>query len=275
MKHLAALLFVALLTTVVLLFFTNPELLQDVWLWIIGFIGHILLLLEKGFQSVAQVVRGGPRQGSLALLPTDTSTPAAIPSVAQAPVVPDTALLRQRIAELEQKLSALPPSGNRLSDQHLTVLRYLDDGQTTLGMLFVHKKFFAYILEDTYHEVKVPGATRIPAGVYRLDFHREMTPKTQQYREEFPWFDFHLEIKEVPGFRNIYLHVGNTHIDTEGCLLIADGVNTNSTVKMIQYSRLAYERFYKTMSALLRSDAEVHIQIVDETWFERAQLTTT
>jgi hypothetical protein len=271
MKHAAALFFIAVLAITILLFFTNPELLEKVWLWVIGFIGYILLLFEKGYQSVTEWVKrattpDGTATGNIALA---GQTPVAVPSGEAG----RTDRLQQRIMEVENQLKA-DTQGHYLSDSTLTVLRYLDDGQTTLGLLFLRKKFFAYTLEDTRREEKVAGETRIPAGIYPLAFNQTLTPLTTKYRQNWPWFEYHLEIQNIPEFAHVYLHVGNTHEDTKGCLLIADGVNTASTTKMISHSRIAFERLYKTMHALLLSGEQVQIRILDEDWFERSKLTT-
>ncbi|SDM35132.1 hypothetical protein SAMN05421823_112173 [Catalinimonas alkaloidigena] len=261
MKHLLALLFLALLTVAVLLFLTNPQVLSDLWLWLVGFIGYVVLLFEKGFQAVAGAFRRpatrlpeGVSAATVAVQPAPLAAPVALPSV----------------THIERQLQN--EAGVPLAASTLTVLRYLDDGQTTLGLLFLRNKFFAYTLEDTFRATKVAGETRIPAGLYPLDFNRALTGLTQTYRQTRPWFEYHLEIQGIPGFDQVYIHVGNTHEDTRGCLLIADGVNTASAVKMVQYSRLAFERFYKTISALLNAGETVQIRIVDEDWFERCKL---
>lgn len=164
------------------------------------------------------------------------------------------------------------PKGNPLAQHYITVLRYLDDGQTTLGLMFLHGRFFAYTLEDTHQDEKIRGNTRIPQGVYPLELNRNVTGLTQTYRNRFPWFDFHVEIKEIPNFELVYIHIGNTHVDTMGCILIADGVNAADPQKMISHSRLAFERFYKTIHPLLNSNRKLTIQLLDEDWIERSQL---
>jgi hypothetical protein len=272
MKHAAALFFIAVLAITILLFFTNPELLEKVWLWVIGFFGYILLLLEKGFGTVSDWVRRvtTPKSGDTGKIALVSETPVVVPSGE----ADRAAQLRQRIVQVENQLKGEHTQGHFVTDSTLTVLRYLDDGQTTLGLLFLRKKFFAYTLEDTRQEEKVAGQTRIPAGMYKLDFNPRLTALTTKYRQLWPWFEYHLEIQNIPGFANVYIHVGNTHEDTKGCLLLADGVNAASTTKMISHSRLAFERLYKTVHALLLSGEEVQIRIVDEDWFEHSKLTT-
>ena len=272
MKHAAALFFIAVLAITILLFFTNPALLEKVWLWVIGFIGYILVLFEKGFRSVKDWFRRATTPETLTTGKTAvvSETPVPLPSGG----TEKSAQWQQRMVEIENQLKEVPAQGHYLSDSTLTVLRYLDDGQTTLGLLFVRKKFFAYTLEDTRREEKVAGETRIPAGLYPLAFNQTLTALTTKYRQKWPWFEYHLEIQNIPEFAHVYIHVGNTHEDTKGCLLIADGVNAASTTKMISHSRLAFERLYKTIHSLLLSGEEVHIRIADEDWFERTKLTT-
>lgn len=273
MKRLVVLLLVAFVTLGILLFITNPELLEQIWLWIIGFIGYIAAGLRKGFRSLSSWLKGSD---------DDEETPPSNAAVTPpAPVVPSTpqelarlASLQEKIAQLERQLAAeqARPKGQPLGTETITVLRYLDDKQSTLGLLFFNNKFFTYTLEDTYREVKKMGETRIPAGTYAIDYNPVLTPLTKTYRKSRDWFTYHLEIKDIPNYKNVYIHVGNTHHDTAGCLLVADGVNAASKQKMITSSRKAFERFYKKVVARLASGKPVTIRILDEDWINHSVL---
>lgn len=271
MKNLAALLVIACIAILVLIFVTNPELLSKVWLYIIGFIGYVVVLFEKGYQKLASAFTSNKEKPTN---PTGLQTSAPIIS---APVakeeIPDSSGLEQKIKDLELRLNnAKSESSTALGSCTLTILRYLDDGETTLGLIFLRNKFFAYTLEDAHQDVKIQKKTRIPSGIYPLDFYKTESDLTKKYRKTYgDWFDFHLEIKNIPNFQNVYIHVGNTHENTDGCILIADGVSAG-TSKSLQYSRNAFERFYKTVSALLKSNEPVTIQILNEDWFERSKL---
>ncbi len=240
----------------VLFFFANPLLLEDIWLWIIGFIGYIVLLVEKGFKAVVSSLKPEPKT-----LPPPTDAPFSFAHDQ----------LKHKVAELERKLQQ--EDTERFSTgSAVTVLRYLDDGHSSLGLIFLQKKFFAYTLEDTHRSEKVTGKTRIPSGTYQIALLKQDTPLTESYRRRFPWFTYHLELENVPNFSNIYIHIGNTHVDTDGCILVADGVNSSSPSKMITHSRIAFERLYKKINALLQVNEIVTIRIVDEDWFEQFQL---
>lgn len=271
MKNFAALLIIALIAILVLVFATNPDLLSKVWLYIIGFLGYVLALAEDGLKKISNVFK---KDSSPAPTPTLTAAP-QLHNTNPPTEVFEKKALEQRIQELEEKLKISKNEiGTPLGKATITVLRYIDDGETTLGLLFLRNKFFAYTLEDTHREVKVAGQTRIPQGEYKIGF-SEVNPEqsriTREYQAKYPWFTKHIQLKDVPGFGGIYIHKGANHLHTEGCLLIADGVG-GEIKKTILRSEQAFIRFYKLIAALLEVGEEVNIQILNENWFDRSKL---
>jgi len=135
--------------------------------------------------------------------------------------------------------------------------RYSDNKDSTLGLLFEvvkrspgedYPRFFCYALEDQYQAVKVMKETRIPAGIYNVDIQKNITPKTEQYREKYPWFRNHIEIKNVKDFVGVYIHIGNTDEDTDACLLLGDSADNNQiTSGSIVNSTSAFKRFYESV----------------------------
>ena len=102
----------------------------------------------------------------------------------------------------------------------LTLYRYAHGKDSTAGILRDSDgNFLGYVVEDEFRERKVAGETRIPAGKYEIKFRKVASPKTANYRQRFDWFNWHLELQNVPGFDYVYIHVGNDDDDTEGCLL--------------------------------------------------------
>jgi hypothetical protein len=274
MKNFAALLVIVLVAVVILIFATNPDLLGKVWLYIIGFIGYILALGENGIKSIAKAFKGS--QATSPVAPSIPKTSPALPVPAAAIAVDsEKQALQQKVKSLEDRLSLAGIDQTKpLVKATLTLLRYMDDGETTLGLLFLRNKFFAYTLEDTHRDEKVKGKTRIPEGVYEIGFSPADPASsriTRNYLSKYPWFSKHIHLREVPGFEGIYIHIGNTHEHTEGCILIADGINVD-VKKALMYSEKAYERFYRIVSALLDSGEPVSIQVLNENWFERSKL---
>jgi len=264
MKRYFVIFGIILLVVIAVLFFRQPQVLDKIWLWLVGFIGYILLLIRKGAEGLRELFTKNPPASS-PQPPSATNPPPSVPT-------PPTFDLEEKIKEIEDRLRKERPVGKPLTQHYITVLRYIDDGQTTLGLMFLQGKFFAYTLEDTHQDEKIHGNTRIPQGIYPLELNRNVTGLTQTYRNRFSWFDFHIEIKDIPNFSLVYIHIGNTHVDTMGCILIADGVNAADSQKMITHSRLAFERFYKTIRPLLNSNRKLTIQLLDEDWVERSHL---
>jgi hypothetical protein len=108
--------------------------------------------------------------------------------------------------------------------------------------------FQGYTLEDEARPYKQPGETRIPAGSYEIDLQLIDTPLTIKYRAKYPWFKKHLEIKNVPGFKGVYIHIGNFDADTAGCVLLGDNADNNVIGPgSISNSTAAFRRFYENI----------------------------
>jgi len=157
---------------------------------------------------------------------------------------------------------------------NLLLQRFSDNRDSTLGLLF--KKvldgtedrlhLMAYTLEDEYREQKVSKETRIPAGFYEVIINQADTEKTLAYRKKYaPWFKYHLMLKNVPGFTGIYIHIGNTDADTEGCILLGDSADNNAvSAGNVTNSTVSFQRFYKEVYGILESGQKVHIEVRDE-----------
>lgn len=146
----------------------------------------------------------------------------------------------------------------------ISVKRYSDNGESTLGLLYVNNKFFCYTIEDTYRDVKVKHQTRIPEGEYKMTL-RDVGGMTGRYKEKFPAIHKGmLWIRNVPNFEYVYFHMGNDKDDSSGCILTADTVNNNTiTDGFAGSSRPAYVRFYKEVVKALDLGEEVNVHIED------------
>lgn len=151
----------------------------------------------------------------------------------------------------------------------LILKRFSGADESTLGLVFVEQKFFCYALEDQHNEPKIPGETRIPAGRYQIKLRNEGGMITR-YKKRFSWHGGMLWLQDVPGFRFIYLHVGNKDDDSDGCILVGDGQVQNVTERgQVTSSVAAYRRLYETITEALSplpptQAEEVWITIYDE-----------
>lgn len=95
---------------------------------------------------------------------------------------------------------------------NLILSRNIFTRDTTIGKLFVGEKEFCYTLEHAVRGfgIKVPGFTAIPEGTYKI-----IVSVSPHFLRET------IELLNVPMFKDIRIHSGNTIKDTKGCILAA------------------------------------------------------
>ena len=115
---------------------------------------------------------------------------------------------------------------------NILLIRDTFSEQTTVGKLYINGEFFCYTLEDTVraYGIKVPRYTAIPEGEYNVklsESHRFKRLMPMIYTE-----DNEYEIKAGGiGFKGVRMHGGNTHEDTEGCVLVAHNRVDDKTIQ--------------------------------------------
>jgi len=135
-----------------------------------------------------------------------------------------------------------------------TLRRRHSDGGATIGELDLGSGRFCYTLEDEIREQpgvqvaawKVPGATAIPAGRYKLT----VTP-SQRFGRLLPL------LVGVPGFTGVRIHPGNTPADTEGCILVGQAIGGQASLLR---SRLAFDDLFKRLRHAVRV-MDVYLEI--------------
>jgi len=257
-RWIIILLVVIIATIGVLLLINFPSRINEIWLWIVGLIGPIIAFFRRITEGISNFFYRDKREENRQLAEEKKA------------YKQETLNLNSKITDLENQLAALNSVSNDFDGITITVLRYFDDGETTLGILFLDNKYFCYTLEDTFQDKKILSKTRIPGGIYKLNYRRESTPLTEKYRKTRPWFEYHLEIKNVKNFTGIYIHCGSTHEHTDGCLLIARSINSSDVKRSIYNSRETFEEFYKLLKPKLDSGEYARIRILDEeAWFKQ------
>lgn len=128
----------------------------------------------------------------------------------------------------------------------------------TIGELIVNN-IKVFTLEDDYDETKEYGKTRIPAGRYEIKFRKEGL-YNQKYAKRFAAIHKGmLEVTNVPGYKYILIHCGNSHNDTHGCILVGLKKGLNE----IYESSKAYQLIYPTIANALENGEKVFINIKD------------
>ena len=127
----------------------------------------------------------------------------------------------------------------------LTLMRIANKSTYTIGKLYIDGCYYCDVLEDTDRGLdddmkeseilkkKIKGQTAIPTGTYPVKI--TYSPK---YKKLMPLID------NVKGYSGIRIHSGNTHKDTEGCLL----VGKNKEVGKVLESRKTFNALYKILT---------------------------
>ncbi len=155
-------------------------------------------------------------------------------------------------------------------------------GDYTLGIAQCNfNPYRAFILEDTYHAVKIPGETRFKANLYPLIIHKDLTPLTKTHRDNYAakqkadpkthgdWFLnhpewFHIEISKIPEYSGVYIHSGVDDSHTKGCNLPMYGFDFQKLDNPGSFSLKATNDFYALVYPLLEELKPIWWEARDE-----------
>lgn len=145
----------------------------------------------------------------------------------------------------------------------LKVYRLSDNGESTIGALFINDVFQCYTIEDEERTEKVFGETRIPEGTYKITLRTE-GGHHEKYKSKYRFHKGMLWVRDVPNFEFILIHVGNTDLDTAGCLLVGNSPNNNKLSKgFVGDSSTAYTNMYKKVIQAMDNCEEITITYKD------------
>jgi len=152
----------------------------------------------------------------------------------------------------------------------LELKRMKDDGDTTIGILYINGIFECFIVEDQEAHVKQWGEMRILEGEYDVDLRLEGSFHAR-YSKKFPEFhagmlcihnapDWKI-IKDGITFQFVLLHIGNDDDDTAGCPLVNTSINSKTMTG--SGSTDAYRQFYPKVARHLLDGGKCKIRITD------------
>ena len=131
----------------------------------------------------------------------------------------------------------------------LTLIRESCSPARAIGRLAVDGIFQAFTLEPPRRaENPLIAHPAIPAGEY---------PITIAYSPRFQQMVPH--VGSVPGRQNIEIHVGNTAVDTHGCILVGE----QKTDSGILHSRDALHKLMVVLAQTLSKGGKVMLEIED------------
>lgn len=142
----------------------------------------------------------------------------------------------------------------------------------TIGKMYINGTYFCDVLEDKVRdlnkngefdngEVKIANHTAIPYGTYEITMDVRST-KFSDF-EKYPWakeYDGYLpRLTNVPLFVGVLLHVGNSDVDSSGCLLVGE----NKVVGKVINSTITFRRLMNEYLVPAKNRGEkIYITIV-------------
>ncbi len=146
----------------------------------------------------------------------------------------------------------------------ITIERFGYGKDSTLGRLLMDGNPVCFTIEDERRTVKVAGETCIPIGTFHVKLrtegglHAKYAERFRGLHEGMLWLD------PVPGFTYVYLHVGNTDDDSEGCPLL---VGTPAILGDGEFqgsgSEIAYKLVYGRVLKALKAGELVTVEVAE------------
>lgn len=135
----------------------------------------------------------------------------------------------------------------------------------TIGKLYIDDQYFCDTLEDTDRNLssdmplteilkkKIYGKTAIPTGTYKVNMNT-VSPRFKDRSWAKPYDGIVPRLIDTIGFEGVLIHVGNTPLDTLGCILVGKNTVKGKVTNSIQ-------TFYKLMERLLTDKDNITIEI--------------
>jgi hypothetical protein len=104
----------------------------------------------------------------------------------------------------------------------IQVFRYLYTKNSTIGKMYLNGEFFCYTLEDTVRGkgIKIKAHTAIDEEDYKV-----IVNMSNRFKRLMPL------LIDVLNFEGVRIHGGNTHENTEGCILTAYNLVNDCTIQ--------------------------------------------
>jgi hypothetical protein len=143
----------------------------------------------------------------------------------------------------------------------IEINRIKKNDECCIGTISVDGEFAGFTLEDPERDEKIAGITAIPTGIYNLEL-REEGGMLRRYQNKFgeivhPGM---LWLRDVPDFDWVYLHIGNTAKDSEGCILVGSVYDIRQP-DVIGASTVAYKNIHGMIMGAINRGEDVHVSV--------------
>ena len=127
------------------------------------------------------------------------------------------------------------------------IIRVAQGKNSTLSHLYIDGIFQCFLLEDKIRPVKIMKQTAIPEGVFRLRLNTWGGMNKTYFPKFGPIHKGMIEIAELPTFSAVYIHIGNTIVETAGCPLVGLSYIKKDGEYQVLQSADAYRQVYRKL----------------------------
>lgn len=151
---------------------------------------------------------------------------------------------------------------------HIITERIAKKDTYTISNMYIDGVKFCNVLEDKdrgltsdmseedIKSIKVHGKTAIPTGTYNITLD-VVSPKFSKYKQ-YQFCNGKLpRLIDVPGYSGVLIHIGNTEVDTDGCLLVGQ----NNVVGKVTNSTATFKALYDKMLEAVNRKENITITI--------------
>ena len=127
------------------------------------------------------------------------------------------------------------------------IIRVAQGKNSTLSHLYIDGIFQCFLLEDKIRAVKIMKQTAIPEGIFRLQLNTWGGMNKTYFPKYGPIHKGMIEIADLPTFSAVYIHVGNTILETAGCPLVGLSYIKKDGEYQVLQSADAYRQVYRKL----------------------------
>tara|TARA_R110000850_G_scaffold105168_1_gene216062 strand:- start:189 stop:944 length:756 start_codon:yes stop_codon:yes gene_type:complete len=241
MNRFLLLILIALLTLGLVFLVKKPEILDQIWLWLLGFMGIIL----RFFQEIWRKIKGIFNKEEDARNAATGSKPEVVAPKAIAP-------------------KQITPQDN-FKGITLNLIRSSDDGVTTIGMLYLNEEFFCYTLEDSGIDESSRAAVQIPAGNYGVELDHQPNSFAERFEQLYPdWYTAPLKFTGVNKFTSVWIQNEVDELPGQASIVVTNDLQVSDADAFLKSSRDTFKTLYVRLRSALEQGTKVRVIVKSE-----------
>lgn len=236
MNRFLLLILIAALTLGLVFLVKKPEILDQIWLWLLGFMGIIL----RFFQEIWRKIKGIFNKEEDARNAATGGESKTDDSKISAPI-------------------QLTPNDN-FKGITLNLLRTSDDGSTAIGMLYINEDFFCYTLEDSGVDESLRAAVQIPPGNYGVELDHQPNSFTEKFEQLYPdWYTAPIKFTGVNRFTSVWLQNEIDELPGQASIVVTNDLQVSDADAFLKSSRETFKTLYVRLRSALEQDTKVRV----------------